>query len=103
MRLANTLLCARVRAHKAFEPTGFQMATQIPTGFVPGPQALKHPPGAPSSPVALPHPQQPPPARLAEADLDAVQNLKNAHIAIRNELRKVIVGQENVIDELLIA
>jgi MoxR-like ATPase len=78
----------------------FFMATSIPTGFVPGPQALKHPPGAPPAPIA---PQPPPPARLAEADLDAVQNLKNAHVAIRNELRKVIVGQEHVIDELLIS
>jgi MoxR-like ATPase len=79
------------------------MATQLPTGFVPGPQALKAPPGAANA-----HPMAPPappaaPARLADDDLDAVQNLKAAHTAIRNELRKVIVGQEHVIDELLIS
>src|SRR3954467_276061 len=77
------------------------MATQLPTGFVPGPQTLKAPPGpANAHPVAQP---PPPPARLAQDDLDAVQNLKAAHTAIRNELRKVIVGQEHVIDELLIS
>src|SRR5438045_3073327 len=83
------------------------MATQIPTGFVPGPQALKHPPAAPPAPAA-PHAVAPPQsqaqqARVSDADLDAVQNLKSAHVAIRNELRKVIVGQERVIDELLIS
>src|SRR3954471_17581521 len=81
------------------------MATQLPTGFVPGPQALKHPPAAPPAPappnaIAQPQAQQ---MRVPDADLDAVQNLKAAHVAIRNELRKVIVGQERVIDELLIS
>jgi MoxR-like ATPase len=41
--------------------------------------------------------------RSPDADLEAIQHLKQAHAAIRNELRKAIVGQERVIDELLIA
>jgi len=43
------------------------------------------------------------PPRTPDADLEAIQHLKSAHAAIRNELRKAIVGQEKVIDELLIA
>src|SRR3954463_11008892 len=43
------------------------------------------------------------PARSPDADLNAIQQLKTAHASIRNELRKAIVGQEQVIDELLIA
>src|SRR5688500_15954880 len=43
------------------------------------------------------------PPRTTDADLEAIQHLKSAHAAIRNELRKAIVGQERVIDELLIA
>jgi MoxR-like ATPase len=41
--------------------------------------------------------------RIEDADLEAVENLKRAHAAIRNELAKVIVGQESVIDEILIS
>ena len=41
--------------------------------------------------------------RLEEADLQAVQNLKSAHAAIKKELGKVIIGQEEVIDQILIA
>src|SRR5947209_10088074 len=44
-----------------------------------------------------------PTARMEEADLQAVQNLKAAHAAIKSELSKVIVGQEEVIDQILIA
>ncbi|CAN5393892.1 MoxR family ATPase [soil metagenome] len=44
-----------------------------------------------------------PPTRSPDADLDAIRHLKTAHAAIRNELRKAIVGQDRVIDELLIA
>ncbi|MBC8107230.1 MAG: MoxR family ATPase [Anaerolineae bacterium] len=43
------------------------------------------------------------PPRSPDADLNAIQQLKTAHASIRNELRKAIVGQEQVIDELLIA
>src|SRR5438105_9373546 len=38
-----------------------------------------------------------------DADIQAVENLKQAHATIKNELSKVIVGQENVIDEILIS
>ena len=40
---------------------------------------------------------------LQDADLQAVATLKAARGAIKSELAKVIVGQERVIDELLIA
>ncbi len=40
---------------------------------------------------------------LKDADLQAVDRLKNAYATIREELGKVIVGQEQVLDELLIA
>jgi MoxR-like ATPase len=40
---------------------------------------------------------------MKDADLQAVQNLKTAHAAIKNELAKVIVGQSEVIDQILIA
>src|SRR5215207_2022757 len=46
--------------------------------------------------------QQPKP-KIDDADLQAVENLKQAHAAIKNELAKVIVGQESVIDEILIS
>jgi MoxR-like ATPase len=55
--------------------------------------------GPPPQAHATAHPAP----RVAESDLDAVRNLKSAHAAIRNELSKVIVGQQRVIDELLIA
>ncbi|MBG88876.1 MAG: AAA family ATPase [Verrucomicrobiales bacterium] len=38
-----------------------------------------------------------------EADAKAIEKLKSATEKIKNELRKVIVGQENVIEEVLIA
>jgi MoxR-like ATPase len=41
--------------------------------------------------------------RVEDADLEAVHNLKIAHASIKQELKKVIVGQEKVIDELLIS
>ena len=41
--------------------------------------------------------------RPEKADLEAVENLKSAHAAIKNELAKVIVGQQQVIDEMLIS
>jgi len=40
---------------------------------------------------------------LAEDDVEAIQFLGRCHEAIREELAKVIVGQEEVVDELLIA
>jgi MoxR-like ATPase len=43
------------------------------------------------------------PARVDDADLQAIQNLKAAHAMIKSELKKVIVGQEQVVDELLIS
>jgi MoxR-like ATPase len=42
-------------------------------------------------------------AKIDDADLQAVENLKSAHAAIKNELAKVIIGQERVIDEILIS
>ncbi|MCK4404536.1 MAG: AAA family ATPase, partial [candidate division Zixibacteria bacterium] len=36
-------------------------------------------------------------------DLEAVEKLNEARNKIKNEIKKVIVGQERVIDELLIA
>ncbi len=41
--------------------------------------------------------------RVEDADMQAVHNLKASHAAIKAELSKVIVGQEGVIDELLIS
>ena len=41
--------------------------------------------------------------RVGADDLQAVENLKNARAAIKAELAKVIVGQEQVIDEILIS
>ena len=38
-----------------------------------------------------------------ETDVQAVENLKMARAAIKAELSKVIVGQEQVIDEILIS
>jgi len=46
-------------------------------------------------------PLKSPPA--ADADLQAVARLKSAHAAIKSELSKAIVGQHQVIDEILIA
>jgi MoxR-like ATPase len=40
---------------------------------------------------------------MSDEDLAAVANLKAAHAAIKSELSKVIVGQDEVIDQLLIA
>ena len=42
-------------------------------------------------------------ADLAANDLDAVQKLKSAFDSIRKQLSNVIVGQDKVIEELLIA
>jgi len=42
-------------------------------------------------------------AHLGDEDLQAVQNLRTARAAIKAELAKVIVGQEQVIDEILIS
>jgi MoxR-like ATPase len=41
--------------------------------------------------------------RTDDADLQAVERLKSAHAAIKTELAKVIVGQDKVIDEILIS
>src|SRR5438128_2717912 len=64
------------------------------------------PTAAPAGAAQPPAPTQAtsaPPPRITDADLQAVDNLKAAHVAIRAELSKVIVGQAHVIDELLIA
>src|SRR5688572_13466581 len=42
-------------------------------------------------------------ARVSNDDLQALENLKTAYTAVRRELGKVIVGQEQVIEQLLIA
>ena len=44
-----------------------------------------------------------PTQKLGDADLQAVENLKTARATIKTELSKVIVGQDQVIDEILIA
>jgi MoxR-like ATPase len=41
--------------------------------------------------------------RFDDTDLQAVENLKTARSAIKTELAKVIVGQDQVIDEILIS
>ncbi|HTW96019.1 MAG TPA: AAA family ATPase, partial [Tepidisphaeraceae bacterium] len=38
-----------------------------------------------------------------DADLQAVDNLKAAYSTLRSELAKVIVGQQQVVDEILIS
>jgi len=43
------------------------------------------------------------PLDASDSDLEAVATLKRAHEAIRAELAKVIVGQERVLEQLLIA
>ncbi len=45
----------------------------------------------------------PAPAKQTDADLQAVQNLKLAYSTIKSELSKVIVGQEEVLDQVLIS
>ena len=42
-------------------------------------------------------------ARIEDADLRAIENLKAARARIRSELAKVIVGQGQVLDEILIS
>ena len=42
-------------------------------------------------------PEQPP------GDLEAVERLKAAHTRIRDEIGKIIVGQNKIVDQLLIA
>jgi MoxR-like ATPase len=57
----------------------------------------------PAAQSPRPAPAAAKPARTEDADLEAVHNLKLAHATIKQELRKVIVGQDKVIDELLIS
>jgi MoxR-like ATPase len=62
------------------------------------------PPSPGTAPAQAPATMPPPPrARPEEADLQAVHNLKAAHAAIKGELGKVIIGQQSVIDEILIS
>jgi MoxR-like ATPase len=44
-----------------------------------------------------------PAGRIDDTDLQAVENLKTARATIKTELTKVIVGQDQVIDEILIS
>ena len=46
---------------------------------------------------------QPPETELSKDDLEAVRKLKEGYAQIRRELSRVIVGQDKVIDELLIS
>src|ERR1051326_4915084 len=48
-------------------------------------------------------PEAPPPKRVVMDDLTAVARLREAYEIIRRELSQVIVGQQEVIDQLLIA
>src|SRR5881409_3990453 len=45
----------------------------------------------------------PPPSKPSDADIKAVENLKSFCAKIKSELSKVIVGQEAVVDQVLIA
>jgi MoxR-like ATPase len=42
-------------------------------------------------------------SQIKDDDLRAIEYFKNAHAAVRNELGKVIVGQDEVVDQLLMA
>ena len=44
-----------------------------------------------------------PQEKVEKKDIEAVEKLKEARDRIKNEIKKVIIGQERVIDELLIA
>jgi MoxR-like ATPase len=57
-------------------------------------------PGAPTLALAE---QGTPPPEMRKEDLDAVRQLKDAFDNIKRQLARVIVGQEEVIEELLIA
>ncbi len=60
------------------------------------PSPAPYPPAAAGQPAAgRPRPD--------DAELQAVQDLKAAHLAIKAELAKAIVGQDHVIDEILIS
>ncbi|HLL91148.1 MAG TPA: MoxR family ATPase [Tepidisphaeraceae bacterium] len=61
------------------------------------------PPNKPKSAAAPAGLAPPATAKPTDADLAAIADLKRANAAIRSELQKVIVGQQQVIDELLIA
>jgi MoxR-like ATPase len=43
------------------------------------------------------------PRDLSAADLEAVKRLRDAHALIRREMARIIVGQDEVIDQLLVA
>jgi MoxR-like ATPase len=45
----------------------------------------------------------PPVAQVTESDIQAIENLRTARATIKAELSKAIVGQEQVIDEILIS
>jgi MoxR-like ATPase len=55
-------------------------------------------PGSPATGAGGGHSQ-----RVDDADIQAVEGLKIAHAAIKRELSKVIIGQDHVIDEILIS
>lgn len=42
-------------------------------------------------------------SKIVEADLGAIEEFKNAREKILSEIRKVIIGQQQIIDEILIA
>src|SRR4051812_31162117 len=53
--------------------------------------------------MAQPQPQQPPAPPGTSNDLEAVEQLSRAYQVMRNELGKVIVGQEEVVEQVLTA
>src|SRR3954463_9399287 len=53
--------------------------------------------------MAQPQPQQPPAPPGTSNDLEAVEQLSRAYRVMRNELGKVIVGQEEVVEQVLTA
>ena len=44
-----------------------------------------------------------PPSDLSSGDVQAIEQLRSAHATLRREIGKVIVGQEKVLDQLLMA
>jgi len=55
---------------------------------------------APGNP---PPPKAPPQVRVDDADVESVRNLRAAYATIKSEMAKVIVGQQQVVDEILMS
>lgn len=73
-----------------------------PTPPSPAPAAQKAPERPPQPKPAAPPPAAPQPARR-EADTEAIKQINGLYDSVVSELQKVIVGQEEVVQELLVA